>query len=647
MSQTEHRRPEAGIFASGKPFFVGCNYWASHAGTRMWRNWDAASVEADLAALSKAGVQVIRAFPLWPDFQPLTAHTTWAQTFIEMRFGEEPLPDTPAGRAGVDEVMIERFRCFAELAERYGISLIVGLVTGWMSGRMHVPPAFERVNVLTDAQAIRWQVRFVRYFVETLKDCCAIAAWDLGNECNCMGIVASSDEFWNWCNAISSAIRLADPVRPVVSGMHSLLCEDQPNRHILISDQAETTDILCTHPYPLFTPHCRIDPVNTMRNAFHAAAETRLYGDVGNVPAFVEEAGSLGPCLSSERVAADYLRNMLWNSYAHDCRGLLWWCGHDQTELPHTPYDWVGMERCLGLLRTDRSPKPVMEELGKFGRMVAELPLPAFRRDAVCILSQHQDQWGVGYLSFLLAKQAGFDIEFQYADQPLKPSKFYLLPSVTGTWVISRHRWLELLHAVAEGAVLYVSSDNGSLEPFTGPFGVDIEYVAKAAAPGRIVNPARGLDLSVPAEFLVRYRNRSGEVLAEDGEGNPALVCNRYGRGLLICCNVPLETALVEMPRVFADGKPEYYRVYQLLAELAGVKRNVTRQNPALTLTEHEVDADTLLVVAVNNTPEELADTLHAPGWKLVDAPIGPAPDAEGVLRLPRNTGAVLRYQRI
>ena len=70
MSQTEHRRPDAGIFASGKPFFVGCNYWASHAGTRMWRNWDAASVEADLAALSKAGVQVIRAFPLWPDFQP-------------------------------------------------------------------------------------------------------------------------------------------------------------------------------------------------------------------------------------------------------------------------------------------------------------------------------------------------------------------------------------------------------------------------------------------------------------------------------------------------------------------------------------------------------------------------------------------------
>ena len=320
MSQVEYRRPDAGIFASGKPFFVGCNYWARHAGTLMWRNWDAASVEADLAALSRAGVQVIRAFPLWTDFQPLTAHTTWAQTFVEMRFGEEPLPDTPAGRAGVDEVMIDRFRRFAELAEQYGIKLIVGLLTGWMSGRMHVPPAFERINVLTDPQAIRWQVRFVRYFVETLKDCAAIAAWDLGNECNCMGIVKSTDEFWNWCNAISSAIRLADPDRPVVSGMHSLLCEDRPERHILIDDQAETTDILCTHPYPLFTPHCRIDPVNTMRNAFHAAAETRLYGDVGGVPAFVEEAPA-SRASGSRRIICGTCSGTPMPTTAADCSG--------------------------------------------------------------------------------------------------------------------------------------------------------------------------------------------------------------------------------------------------------------------------------------------------------------------------------------
>ena len=33
-------------------FQLGCNYWASHAGVYMWRNWDRAVVEADLGSLS-------------------------------------------------------------------------------------------------------------------------------------------------------------------------------------------------------------------------------------------------------------------------------------------------------------------------------------------------------------------------------------------------------------------------------------------------------------------------------------------------------------------------------------------------------------------------------------------------------------------
>ena len=105
------------------------------------------------------------------------------------------------------------------------------------------------------------------------------------------------------------------------------------------------SDVVCTHPYPLFTPHCGTDPVNTMRNAFHAAAETRLYGDIGGVPAFVEEAGNLGPSQSSDEVAGNYLRNMRWNCFAHDCRGLLWWCANDQTRLEHAPYDWAAVEQ--------------------------------------------------------------------------------------------------------------------------------------------------------------------------------------------------------------------------------------------------------------------------------------------------------------
>ena len=56
-----------------KDFKLGCNYWASHAGIEMWKNWDAEQVEKDLAVLSANGVSTMRVFPLWRDFQPVMA----------------------------------------------------------------------------------------------------------------------------------------------------------------------------------------------------------------------------------------------------------------------------------------------------------------------------------------------------------------------------------------------------------------------------------------------------------------------------------------------------------------------------------------------------------------------------------------------
>ena len=63
---------DTNIFSDGSVFFSGCNYWASNAGTFMWRKWDPAAVERDFKQLSAHGVTVLRCFPLWSDFQPLT-----------------------------------------------------------------------------------------------------------------------------------------------------------------------------------------------------------------------------------------------------------------------------------------------------------------------------------------------------------------------------------------------------------------------------------------------------------------------------------------------------------------------------------------------------------------------------------------------
>ena len=91
------------LVQSGR-FVVGCNYWASHAGTRMWEDWRPDIVTRDLRRLEQGGLQVLRVFPLWPDFQPLTLlRTGWNP--VEYRHGEVPLPDDPCGQAGLSAVM--------------------------------------------------------------------------------------------------------------------------------------------------------------------------------------------------------------------------------------------------------------------------------------------------------------------------------------------------------------------------------------------------------------------------------------------------------------------------------------------------------------------------------------------------------------
>ena len=53
------------LFESGK-FFIGVNYWASHAGMFMWRNWDEKVVEEDFRVLSENGIEALRVFRCGP-----------------------------------------------------------------------------------------------------------------------------------------------------------------------------------------------------------------------------------------------------------------------------------------------------------------------------------------------------------------------------------------------------------------------------------------------------------------------------------------------------------------------------------------------------------------------------------------------------
>ena len=635
----------ASLCQSGS-FCVGCNYWASHAGLRMWSDWRADIVDADLAQLAGLGHQILRIFPLWPDFQPLDRMHSYQGNSQELRVHEQPLGSSTWAQAGIDPVMMERFCTVCQLAEKHGLQLIVGLVTGWMSGRLFVPRAFEACNVITDPEAIQWQVRFVSAFVETFRNSPAIVAWDLGNECNCMGAAPSAASAWCWTNAIAGAIRRNDTSRPIVSGMHSL----SPRGTWRMQDQGELTDVLTTHPYPAFTPFCNQDPICEIRNTLHATAESRYYADLGGKPCFAEELGTLGPMNGSETVAAAYLRTALWSLYANDCRALLWWCAYDQDHLDFAPYDWTGWERELGLLRSDRTPKPVAEELAAFARMARTLPnLPQRQAEAVCILTNNQDSWAAAFSAFILAKQAGFDLRFQYVDQPLQDSDLYLVPSLCGDSGMPRRTWLSLMDRVRDGATLYVSHQDAIFQPFRTLFGADV--ISRQTCPdgATIAIESAGGAWSCRAKSGSRLNLSAHEaiVLGRHEDGAPAFLRNTVGRGTVFLLNGALEDTMSRTPNAFVHpATSDAWRLYALVAERHCAGRAIRKDNPFLGVTEHPVSDNERLIVAINYASRPCASAWHvAREWRLENVLAGPAPEG-GMLRLDGNSAAVLRLVR-
>ena len=585
-------------FDAGSPMFLGCNYWASHAGVRMWSDWRPQEVEKDLDAMAAHGMKVLRVFPLWPDFQPLTADFGGGQSFVGYSQRGEPL----ASEAGVDETLMERFRFLCDAAEKRGIRLVVGLITGWMSGRSFVPTAFERMKVLENPEAIKWEVRFVRHFVRTFRDHRAILAWDLGNECNCLG-ASSAAALWAWMHQITSEIRLNDPTRPVVSGMHGY--STRANSCTNMRQQGELTDVLTTHPYPLWTPKCNSEPFDTIRNGCHAACETTLYANLGGKPAFVEEAGSMGPQIVSEDRAAASMRMSLFSCWANGIPGYVWWCGFDQDRLTHAPYDWTAIERELGLFKSDGTPKPTALQLRDFREFLDGLPfrtLPPRRIDATVVLSEKEDAWPTAQGAWLLARRAGFDIRYARAEDVLPESNFYILPSpLTDKYnAYSRRAFWRVIDKAKDGATVLITLGNGAiLSDLEAVAGVRTENHFAAKSEIRLDGPDGAF--AVPNSYTRQITCVAGEVVWHDVSGGVAMTVKDHGKGRVIFFNGAVES------NAALTGWP----VYAKAAELAGVRRHMRCDSRNIGLTEHPMPNGETAVVAINYAPQSVTCTIE------------------------------------
>lgn len=519
-------------------FWVGCNYWASNAGCNMWHHWDEETVREDLRLLAADGMNCLRVFPIWSDFQPVTPVYGAGGMIRELRMADGSLPQN---RWCLDEEMLRRFEIMCDIAHENGLQLIVGLLTGWMSGGLFVPPLLNGVNLRTDPRALLWEQRFVEGFVTRLKHHPAIVAWDHGNECNCMWQTATRDEAAAWTVTISNAIRAADPSRPVISGIHDLSLDSVWH----VDDQADNCDMLVTHPYPFWVRLADSHPLRSVKTMVHAAAQTAFYADLAGKPCLVEEIGTMGPMVCSDETAAAFMRVNMWHAHIFDRPGLLWWTAFDQP-FDEPPYSMFAAERELGLYTHDRKPRAFMREMTAMAkRLQGEARCADRHVDAVCLLTPGCDSWRVAFATSMLAAQAGITVRFADATHPLPAADAYILPAISTTANLKKGPYEELKQRVKNGAKLYLSLCNGMLSEFEEVTGLCIEdsagrFTCRFTADGAVIEGV--------CDRRLIYRG------AENG-----LHRNTYGKGTVYTLDFSPEQHLF-------DSDPEtspYYHIYR------------------------------------------------------------------------------------
>jgi endo-1,4-beta-mannosidase len=333
-----------------------------------WSQFERAEIAADFARIAGSGLDSVRVFLTWEDYQPA--------------------PDE------VDRAMVERLVTVADLAGELGLSLVPTLFTGHMSGVNWIPAwalggsdGDDRFRVVSGGTVVEsglrnWyadpvvadaQVLLASEVAAALAGHDALWAWDLGNEnSNCV-LPPSRDAARAWLARIASAIRDADDTALVTVGLHM---EDLEEDRLLGPHEASgISDFLSMHGYPIYARWAD-GPTDDQLLGFLARV-TRWLGDEREIlfsefglPTYRHGEPRGSALLIEETAAAAYTAMALAGLRRAGCLGAMLWCysDYDPSLWERPPLDLAVHERSFGLWRADGSPKPAVAAIAAFIR---------------------------------------------------------------------------------------------------------------------------------------------------------------------------------------------------------------------------------------------------------------------------------------
>ena len=350
-------------------FRLGINYWPASSAMYWWQRFDPAEVKRDFNEIHSSGFDSVRIFLLWEDFQP------------------HPLR--------ISSRSIDHLVTVADAAYSQKLAIVPTFFTGHMSGVNWIPewalentsqPQRFRVvagNRVVNGQSRNWyadrevmqaQTLLVSEVAAALQGHEAVWAWDLGNEnSNCV-IPPDRRYGLDWLDRITTAIRSADPKRPITIGLHMEDLEE--DRNLGPQEAAQFCDFLCMHAYPIYAPWCqgRTDalllPYLGLITQWLGGRDV-LFEEFGapTTPEKVElREGRTGFPLLTENESADYIGSALSLLNRYGQIGGFLWCFADYSQklwqLP--PLDQAAHERFFGLWRADGSRKPATDVVAAF-----------------------------------------------------------------------------------------------------------------------------------------------------------------------------------------------------------------------------------------------------------------------------------------
>jgi hypothetical protein len=354
--------PSSGYFLRNSERFIpmGVNYWPASCGMEVWENFPSAEIQHDLDVILKLGLNCVRFFLLWQDFEP---------------------------QEGVyDETKFDHLRDVLTWCQERGIYAHPSLFVGWMSGGVFYPAWFRGRNMFSDAVLVKRSAAFARHAAEVIAPFHdSVLAIDQGNELDCLPESSSAhpSEVIHWCQVVNDAIREGYPQAIIISG-------NEQNQ--IMSDTGwrfgfqPGTDLYSMHGYPV--PNWHPVSFDGMTDPFAQTllptetAVARAYGAV-----MVQEFGTI--VTFGKRQQDGYLRAILPACWQAGANGFLWWCFRD-VRLDRMPYTTCNFESTLGLVDAHDQVKPGLEYYLEFARLVPHLPSPAITTAATGIYLSSQ-----------------------------------------------------------------------------------------------------------------------------------------------------------------------------------------------------------------------------------------------------------------